>query len=50
MWDVQCADDNSVIDYLKRQFGRCFDDVKNLANEIGLAIDQKDQKAIDNYL
>jgi hypothetical protein len=49
-WDVQCADDNSVIDSLKRQFGSRFDDVQNLANAIGLAIDQKDQKAIDTYL
>jgi hypothetical protein len=49
-WDVQCADDNSVIDSLKRQFGNRFDDVQNLANAIGLAIDQKDQKAIDTYL
>jgi hypothetical protein len=49
-WDVQCADDNSVIDSLKRQFGDRFDDVQNLANAIGLAIDQKDRKAIDSYL
>lgn len=49
-WDVQCADDNSVIDSLKRQFGNRFDDVQNLANAIGLAIDRKDQKAIDTYL
>jgi hypothetical protein len=33
-----------------RQFGNRFDDVKNLANAIGLAIDQKDRKAIDSYL
>lgn len=49
-WDVQCADDNSVIDSLRRQFGDRFDDVQNLANSIGLAIDQKDQKAVDSFL
>jgi len=49
-WDVQCADDNSVIDTLKRQFGSRFDDVQNLANSIGLAIDQKDQKAVETFL
>jgi hypothetical protein len=49
-WDVQCADDNSVIDTLRRQFGSRFVDVQNLANSIGLAIDQKDQKAIESYL
>jgi hypothetical protein len=49
-WDVQCADDNSVIDSLKRQFGNRFDDVQNLANSIGLAIERKDQKAVESYL
>jgi hypothetical protein len=49
-WDVQCADDNSVIDSLRRQFGNRFDDVQNLANAIGLAIDKKDQAAIESYL
>jgi len=49
-WDVQCADDNSVIDYLRRQFGDRFDDVQNLANSMGLAIDQKDQKAVESFL
>jgi hypothetical protein len=49
-WDVQCADDNSVIDSLRRQYGDRFDDVQNLANSIGLAIDQKDQKAVESFL
>jgi hypothetical protein len=49
-WDVQCADDNSVIDSLRRQFGSRFDDIQNMANAIGLALDQKDQKALDAYL
>jgi hypothetical protein len=49
-WDVQCADDNSVIDSLRRQFGDRFDDVQNLANSIGLAIDKKDQKAVETFL
>jgi len=49
-WDVQCADDNSVIDSLRRQFGDRFDDVQDLANSIGLAIDQKDQKAVESFL
>ncbi len=48
-WDVQCADDNSVTDSLKRQFGDRFDDVQNIANSIGLAIDQKDQKAVESF-
>jgi hypothetical protein len=46
---VQCADDNSVTDSLKRQFGDRFDDVQNIANSIGLAIDQKDQKAVESF-
>ena len=49
-WDVQCADDNSVIDSLRRQYGDRFDDVQNLANSIGLAIDQKDQNAVESFL
>jgi hypothetical protein len=49
-WDAQCADDNSVIDTLRRQFGNRFDDVQNLANAIGHAIDAKDQAAIESYL
>jgi hypothetical protein len=49
-WDVQCADDNSVIDSLRRQFGDRFDEVQDLANSIGLAIDQKDQKAVESFL
>jgi hypothetical protein len=49
-WDVQCANDNSVIDTLKRQFGNRFDDVQNIANSIGRAIDNKDQAAIDSFL
>ena len=49
-WDVQCADDNSVIDSLRRQFGNRFDDVQNIANAIGRAIDAKDQAAIQSYL
>jgi hypothetical protein len=49
-WDVQCADDNSVVDTLRRQFGGRFEDVQNLANAIGLAIDNKDQPAIESYL
>jgi len=49
-WDVQCADDNSVIDSLRRRYGDRFDDVQNLANSIGMAIDQKDQKALDTFL
>jgi hypothetical protein len=49
-WEVQCADDNSVIDSLRRQFGNRFDDVQNLANAIGRAIDTKDQAAIESYL
>ena len=49
-WDVQCADDSSVIDTLRRQFGSRFDDVQNLANSIGSAIDQKDPKAVESYL
>ena len=49
-WDVQCADDNSVVDSLRRQFGSGFDDVQNLANTIGLAIDQRDQRAVEPFL
>lgn len=49
-WDVQCADDHSVIDTLRREFGDHFDDVQSLANSIGLAIDQKDQKAVESFL
>jgi hypothetical protein len=49
-WDVQCADDNSAIDSLRRQFGNSFDDVQNLANAIGRAIDTKDKAAIESYL
>jgi hypothetical protein len=49
-WDTQCADDSSVIDMLKRQFGSRFDDVQNLANSIGFAIDQKDQRAVESFL
>ena len=49
-WDVQCADDNSVIDSLKRQFGNRFNDIQTLATTIGLAIDKKDQAAIESYL
>jgi hypothetical protein len=49
-WDVQCADDNSVVDTLRRQFGERFEDVQNLANAIGQAIDHKDQPAIESYL
>lgn len=49
-WDVQCADDNTVVDSLRRQFGDRFDDVQNIANSIGMAIDQKDQKAVESYL
>ena len=48
--DVQCADDNSVIDSLRRQFGNSFDDVQNFANAIGRAIDTKDKAAIESYL
>jgi hypothetical protein len=49
-WDVQCADDNSVIDSLKRQFGNRFNDIQTLATTIGQAIDKKDQAAIESYL
>jgi hypothetical protein len=49
-WDVQCANDNSVIDSLRRQFGDRFDDVQSVADAIGLAIDQKDRKAVESYL
>jgi hypothetical protein len=49
-WDPQCANDSSVTDLLRRQFGTRFDDVQNLANSIGLAIDQKNQQAIESYL
>lgn len=49
-WDPQCADDSSVTDSLKRRFGSRFDDVQNLANSIGLAIDQKNQQAVESYL
>jgi len=49
-WDVQCAEDKSVIDTLRRQYGDRFDDVQDLANSIGLAIDQKDQKAVESFL
>ena len=49
-WDAQCADDNSVIDSLKRQFGNRFNDIQTLATTIGLAIDKKDQAAIESYL
>jgi hypothetical protein len=49
-WDVQCANDNSVIDSLKRQFGNRFNDIQTLATTIGQAIDKKDQAAIESYL
>jgi hypothetical protein len=49
-WDPQCADDSSITDSLKRQFGSRFEDVQNLAKSIGLAIDQKNQQAIESYL
>jgi hypothetical protein len=49
-YDVQCADDNSVIDSLRRQFGSSFDGVQSLANAIGRAIDSKDKAAIESYL
>jgi hypothetical protein len=49
-WDPQCANDSSVTDYLMRRFGSRFDDVQNLANSIGLAIDQKNQQAVEYYL
>lgn len=47
---MKCANDNSVIDSLRRQFGTSFDDVQNLANAIGWAIDTKNQAAIESYL
>ncbi len=49
-WDAQCANDSSVTDYLRRQFGTRFDDVQNLANSIGLALDQRNQQAIESFL
>jgi hypothetical protein len=49
-WDPQCADDSSITDTLRRQFGNRFDHVQNLANSIGSAIDQKDQQAIETHL
>ena len=48
--DPQCADDSSVVDSLKRVFGTRFEDIQNLANAIGLAIDQKNPKAVESYL
>lgn len=49
-WDAQCADDGSVIDTMRRQFGGRFDDVQNLASQIGQAIDNRDPAAIESYL
>lgn len=48
--DAQCADDSSVIDTMKRQFGGRFEDVQNLARKIGQAIDNKDPTAMESYL
>lgn len=49
-WDPQCAPDDSVTDYLRRQFGSRFDEVQNLANAIGAAVDAGDRAAIESFL
>jgi hypothetical protein len=49
-WDIQCANDNSVIDSLKRQFGNRYNDIQALATTIGQAIDKKDQAAVESNL
>jgi hypothetical protein len=45
-WDPQCANGETVADYLQRQLGTRFDDVQNLAKAIAAAVDAKDGAAI----
>ena len=47
---AQCVDGASVTEYLKRVTSSDYDDVQKLANEIGTAIDHKDQAALESYL
>jgi len=49
-WDPQCGNDETVEDYLQRQLGTRFDDVKNLADAIGSTVDAKNAAGIESYL
>ncbi len=49
-WDPQCADGQSVEEYLQRQLGSRYDEVRKLAAAIGNAVDEKNTAAIQPYL
>jgi hypothetical protein len=49
-WDVQCADDQTYIDYFQRQLGTQYDEALSLARTIDQAIATKDIQAIRSHL
>lgn len=49
-WDPQCAEGQTVSDYLQRRLGSRFDDVQRLATDIARAVDAKDVAGIQSHL
>lgn len=49
-YDSQCADGDAYVDYFRRHLGSRFDEVQNLANEIGAAITSRNSEAIQSHL